>query len=337
MQLMKVCVEKNEPILISGMPGVGKTSLGYKVGKVLGRDVIVSHPVIEDPTNYKGMPWVVTINGEVQAKWIPFGDLVQLINAKNNVIWLIDDIGQAPLSVQAALMQLVHRDSRAINGNKISDSVSIIACTNRRKDKAGVTGFIEPLKSRFLTMVELEPDVKDWQEWALTDGNIDLSVVSYLRYRPELFCKPDENNDLRAWPSPRTWEHASRLISQRLPRRILTECLNGTIGEAAAVDFAKYLRVWDELPDIDEIIASPKTTALPTTSMSKYACVGALVGAMDKKNASPILEYIDRLDPEFGTLFAVFLKTRAPQLMETKAYIDWTCKHQKEWGLGDSN
>ena len=67
----------------------------------------------------------------------------------------LDDLGQAPMSVQAAAMQLIL--ARRINGFKISDKVIFMAATNRREDKAGVTGILEPVKSRFAWIVELVP------------------------------------------------------------------------------------------------------------------------------------------------------------------------------------
>ncbi len=65
----------------------------------------------------------------------------------------IDDLGQATPAVQAAAMQLIL--ARTLNGHRVSDHVVFIAATNRRTDRAGVSGILEPVKSRFATLVEL--------------------------------------------------------------------------------------------------------------------------------------------------------------------------------------
>ena len=39
-----------------------------------------------------------------------------------------------------------------------SDQVTFIACTNRKTDMAGVTGILEPVKSRFISISELTRD-----------------------------------------------------------------------------------------------------------------------------------------------------------------------------------
>src|SRR5687768_14063984 len=119
-QAIKASILNNDPLLIQGLPGVGKTAIVAEVTEELGWDLIVSHPSVSDPTDFKGFPWLHQEGKVTVADWVPFGDLRQLIEAKRPTVWLIDDLGQAPPAVQAALMQLVHRDSRSLNGQKLS-------------------------------------------------------------------------------------------------------------------------------------------------------------------------------------------------------------------------
>ena len=91
------------------------------------------------------MPFVT----DGQAEFLPFGDLRALIQADKDTVFFLDDLGQAPPTVQAAAMQLIL--ARRINGHHVSDSVTFIAATNRKQDKAGVSGILEPVKSRFAT------------------------------------------------------------------------------------------------------------------------------------------------------------------------------------------
>lgn len=54
----------------------------------------------------------------------------------------------------------------------------------------------------------------------------------------------------RAFPCPRTWEFASNIVKNRNGLDPLAEraLLWGTVGKAAAVEFAVFLKVWRELP-----------------------------------------------------------------------------------------
>jgi hypothetical protein len=83
-----------------------------------------------------------------RATFLAIGDLARLAELEGRPgIWLIDDLGQALPATQAAVMQLVHRDS-----------VTVIACTNRAQDRAGVGTFLAPLVSRFTTVLTIEPE-----------------------------------------------------------------------------------------------------------------------------------------------------------------------------------
>jgi hypothetical protein len=54
-----------------------------------------------------------------------------------------------------------------------------------REDRAGVSGILEPVKSRFTTIIEMEPDVDDWTNWA-TSNNIRPEIIAFIRIRRKL-------------------------------------------------------------------------------------------------------------------------------------------------------
>ena len=113
-QLKKVLLTtcKNRlPVLIKGAPGVGKSDIVNQVSDELEMDLVLMHPVVSDPCDFKGQPWVV--NGE--ATFLPYGDLKMLVNATRPTIAFLDDLGQAPAVVQAAAMQLIL--ARQVNGH----------------------------------------------------------------------------------------------------------------------------------------------------------------------------------------------------------------------------
>src|SRR5258708_6713932 len=86
------------PVLITGAPGIGKTDCEAQACADANADNIIMHPVVKDPTDFKGMPWV-TDGG---AAFIPFSDLQRLINAPKLTACFLDDLGQATPAVQAA-------------------------------------------------------------------------------------------------------------------------------------------------------------------------------------------------------------------------------------------
>ena len=72
-------IDARIPVLLTGAPGVGKSSIVEQAAKAAGYDVILSHPVVADPTDAKGLPWPGK-DGE-SATFLPFGDLARAIKA----------------------------------------------------------------------------------------------------------------------------------------------------------------------------------------------------------------------------------------------------------------
>ena len=190
------------PIKVAGPPGCGKSEIITQVAADIGADLLISHPCTEDPTDSKGFPWIE--NGK--ADFVPFGTLRRAMEAKKPTIWLLEDFGQAPASVQAPYMQLLL--ARRINGHVLSDHVYMIAATNRQQDRAGVNRIITPLLNRFLHL-EIEVSADDWQNWAL-DHAIAPDVRSFIRFRPGLLLQFDPTSGAEAFPTPRTWAMVSR-------------------------------------------------------------------------------------------------------------------------------
>lgn len=280
------------PALIKGAPGVGKTDIITQVAAELKQELILSHPVVSDPTDYKGLPGIV----DGMAEFLPYGDLRRLIEAKRPTIFFLDDLGQAPACVQAAAMQLIL--ARRVNGHRVSNHITFVAATNRREDKAGVTGILEPVKSRFATILELQPSVEDWVEWAI-NNDIPSVLIGWIYFQPDMLMAHKPTADIVNGPCPRTIANAGKLINIGLTD---IETLSGAIGEGAATQLVAFMKIHDQLPSLSDIEKEPETTPIPTEPSARYAVVGALVSHCSPKNALPIMTYGSRLPEEFAVL-----------------------------------
>lgn len=305
------------PVLISGAPGVGKSDVVDQAARSAGADVILSHPAVSDPTDAKGLPWVV--NGA--ATFLPFGELHRAINATQKTVWFLDDLGQATPAVQASFMQLLL--ARRVNGHAISDHVTFVAATNRRIDRAGVSGILEPVKSRFVSIVELAPDVDSWCAWAL-DHDVPAELLAFIRFKPDLLCAFTASNDLTNSPVPRTWAHAAKILKMQLPSAIQHKALAGAIGDGAATELLAFLRLYAQLPSIDQILLTPTTAPIPTSPASLYAVASALAYRANKNNFDRIAQYATRLMDGHGEFAALCIRDcvrRQPDVTQTTAYV----------------
>jgi MoxR-like ATPase len=315
-------IKDRAPVLVTGAPGIGKTDLNVQATAIAGADLIVSHPAVEDPTDVKGLPWVV----DGAARFLPLGQVARVLNATRPTVWFLDDLGQATPAMQAAYMQWLL--ARECNGHRLPDHVTILAATNRRTDKAGVSGVLEPVKSRFVSIVELQPDLNAWCTWALAHG-IPAEVIAFLRFKPDLLSAFVPTADLTNSPSPRTWAHVGRLLRMSLTPDVLHAVLAGAIGAATATELIAFLRLYATLPSVDAILTNPAAGVIPSAPNTLYALCGALAYRATPANFDRVRQYAERLlaerRGEFATLLVRDAITRHPELTQTQAYIRLQC------------
>jgi len=303
--------------LITGAPGIGKSDLIGQACTTAGADLILSHPVVSDPTDAKGLPWVV----DGQASFLPFGDLRRAMSADRLTVWFLDDLGQATPATQSAYMQLLL--AREVNGHRISDHVVFAGATNRRTDRANVSGVLEPVKSRFTTIIELTPDLDGWCDWAL-GHDVPAELIAFLRFTPDLLCKFVPSNDLTNSPVPRTWANAAAILKMGLPSNILHVALAGAVGEGAATQLLAFLRLYAQLPNIDAILLSPSTAPIPDAPSALYAVTAALAHRATAGNFDRVAQYAQRLMTGHGEFAALLVRDavkRKPELANTTAYV----------------
>jgi len=318
--LLRRTIPAGLPILIKGAPGIGKSDIVAQAAGRVGADLVVSHPVVSDPTDYKGLPAIV--GG--QAEFLPFGGLRALMGACVPTVAFLDDLGQAPAVVQAAAMQLIL--GRRINGHAISSMVTFVAATNRREDRAGVTGILEPVKSRFATIVELNVDVDAWCQWA-AENDVPVEVIAFIRFRPELLMDTSRpTNDIVNRPSPRTVTYAGKLFSLGLED---PESFGGACGEGWAAEFLGFVRMWRQLPSIDGILVNPGSAEVPSDPAALFAVSTALAERACAKSGSRIMQYLARLPEEFAVLCIRDAIRRDPGFARCKRFISWAAENSE--------
>ena len=286
-------IRSQRRVLIKGRPGIGKSDLVAQACTALGADMVLMHPAISDPTDYKGMP---ALNGDGTAHFVPFGELVRLCRATKPTVAFLDDIGQASPAVQAALMQLVL--ARAVNGTKLSPEVVFVGATNETGQMSGVSGMIEPLKSRWDTIVELEVSTEDWSDWANGAG-MPTELVAFIRSFPQALSEFKPTKEIRNSPSPRGWASVGGWMNDGVKE---LELWAGAVGEGRAAEFYAWLDLYASLPSLDSIIADPVNAIVPDKPSALYAVATGLGRKANVSNLDRVMRYLGRMPKEFEIL-----------------------------------
>jgi len=323
-QILMAFISNQFPLLITGAPGVGKSDIVAQAATRAKAHLLISHPVVSDPTDYKGMPFVSTVG---EADFLPFGDLKALIRATEPTIFFLDDLGQAPPAVQAAAMQLLL--ARQINGKKIADCVTFVAATNRREDKAGVTAILEPVKSRFVTIVELVPNVDDWITWAYKN-KMPEPIIGFVRFKSNILTEFKPTAEMKNTPCPRTIANAGKIIGiPGMDFHVRMECLAGAAGEGFATEYSAFAKSREKMPDPDKVIAEPDTAPVDFEASTMHALCTALAYRATKKTIGNIIQYADRIPVEYGVLTVRDSIRKDDKLASCTEFVKWAVKHQK--------
>jgi hypothetical protein len=348
-------VEDNAPALLVGPPGVAKTSMVLQVQTILQCDIIVTHPVVLNPTDVKGLgfaDWEREI-----AKFLPFGDLLRAKKATRKTIWFIDDLGQAPAAVQAAFMQLIL--ARRIGEHEISEHVTFVCATNRRQDRAGVKEFLNPLKSRMVTIIQVVPTVEDWCAWAYENA-MPPALIALIRSQGiGMLIDENPSPEIENSRNPRSWENAGRVLRnngyvKRIPegttydrweenpedptkkmkvsvdarRHVLHANLQGAVGVRGAAELLNFFDFSSKLPDPQTALAAAKTYPLPVEGDPGMLLVFAIGMAqvVTESTLGLFLTLAERIASEAnrGEVAGLMLKDAfaiRPKLRESSEYV----------------
>jgi hypothetical protein len=110
-------------------------------------------------------------------------------------------------------------------------------------------------------------------------------VAGFLTVRPELtLAVPDDLAAAgRAWPSPRTWDMAARLLAAAeatpLTDGVVAALVRGCVGPGPATELLTWL-IEADLPDPEAALADPDGFVLPARGDRAYAALSSVAAAV---------------------------------------------------------
>ena len=303
-----------------GPPGIGKTTANKQLAATWGvefRALVTNHLMLEHLT---GIP---INNGDKMVFSRP--DNIPDIGKG---ILLLDEMSDGMQSIQKMLYSLILEGFS--NGHKLGAGWRISAAGNRPGDGSGSSMLPSALITRMVHLgvccdvpdftrvlpESAEMDSVAWISWALSE-NIDPHIIAFIK------SYPDKLYHYQA--IPRTFEMLSKILSvYNQPDSILSAIINGCIGPEVGHDFYAFFRLSKVLPDIDQIIADPLNSIIPTETGIIYALSTALIYKSDRSNFNNILQYAARLTEKEIEIFLVqSIINKDNTLASLPAYIAW--------------
>lgn len=279
--------------MIHGKPGVGKTQVVQQLADEIGALLFDLRLTTIEPQDLRGLPYY---DHEAQRTvWYRPEDLPD-DEARPSVLFL-DELTAASPYLQPTVYGLLQE--RRVGRHLLPDNVMIIAAGNSVDDGAVAYEMGTALSDRLIHL-HMRADAADWLEKYAAPKGLSPAVMAFLRARPDLLDTTDES--LRRGDqitcTPRSWERVSTIMTQITDRRARNAMIAGTVGEAAAAEFAV---VADEIAasvHIDELLAAEgdaRAELYPGTLHGLNAVVFGLVGAANDKTIGAAIECMEQI------------------------------------------
>jgi len=290
-QALQIAVLTRTPVLIWGPPGVGKTETVKALisAMKLHSEIVIAS--IREPSDFGGLPYL-----EIDGVKLAPPDWAKRLAAVGDGVLVFDEINSCSPATMQALLRVVLE--RVVGDCKLPPDLAVIAMANPPERSSGKWDLTPELANRFLHL-QFHLDAQAWAEgmiagwpapkinqlpvnWERSTPQSRSLVAAFIHHRPGLLLQQptDESAAGRAWPSPRSWEMAARLIAACIAGgvngEVRTELLSGSVGEAAALEYFAWVEEQD-LPDPLKLLEDPDSERLPERGDRLFAALGAVV------------------------------------------------------------
>lgn len=328
--------------LLVGPPGCAKTARIAAAAAANNRELVVMRASLSERVDFGGALVPDMAAGVTRA--LPLDVLHKLQTTTEPTLLFLDDLGQAPIDVQAALMRL-------FDDGALSDQVLIWGATNRPGDVAGVTRLCEPLRSRFHVAYSIPTpghdekadgpvvlgtwadEVAGWVDWAMDNGAAP-EIIAWHRStsgRTLYAWQPVADPAVRM-PDFRSWETVIRLWNSGLQS---LSPISAAIGKPAAAEFLAFARLANKLPTPDQVWLDPAGAPVPDDSSALYLVASMLAAAVQPEHAAAVVTYLARMPRVYGALLArdAYRKLGA-KLSGSKEWVKWFTENQEIFAVG---
>lgn len=265
--------------MLHGRPGVGKTELIQTLADRIGAELFDLRLTTIEPQDLRGLPYFD--HETARTIWYRPEDLPD--TEGRPAILFLDELTAAAPALQPTVYGLLQE--RRVGRHRLPDSVMVVAAGNMIEDGAIAYEMGTALSDRLVHMI-VQASAEDWLRNYAVPAGIHPSVAAFIRTRPDLLETTEDS--LRRGHAiactPRSWTRVSRImeaIPDRARRQVMVA---GTVGEAAAAEFALLADDIAATVRIDEMLETPRAERAelyPDTLHGLTALIYGLVGRVD--------------------------------------------------------
>jgi len=326
-------------VMLWGAPGVGKSQGVREIAKDIetatGKKVHVTDVrlLLFNPVDLRGIP--TASEDRTSAVWLR-PEIFKMDESEDVInILFLDEISAAPPSVQAAAYQITL--DRVIGEHRLPENCIVIAAGNRLTDRSVAYKMPKALANR-LCHIEIRSDPESWRRWAISNG-IHSIVTGFIDYNPTSLCCTEGNDGNNAFPTPRSWEMVSNILTHISDDiNEVFPLISGCIGSTTAYSFKAWAEIFAKTPNVKDIFEG-KPVKCPARPEIMFALISNMVlyataHPVQKNLDNSIAFAEEHLTREFRSkLFGDYLKsgTLVPLLKKNYTFDDWMVRNRLEW------
>ena len=301
MEALGLAVAAGVPVLLWGAPGTGKTSAIRAMADLMGWPCETVIAAIREPSDFAGLPIVSPPSAPGMSPEVHMAPprWAQRLAVSGRGLLFLDEISTAPPAVQAALLRVVLE--RVVGDLPLPDGVVVVAAANPPEQAADGWDLSAPLANRFchldwtvepavfaqgLTAGFSAPVVPALPDgWEAGIAHTRALIAAFITVRPGLACElpGDAAGAGRGWPSPRTWDMASRLWAAAMAAEASTDAetalITGSVGEGPGIELLMWHLKMD-LPDPEDVLADPDGFVVPDRGDRTHAVLASVAAAV---------------------------------------------------------
>lgn len=286
---------------LTGQPGVGKTE-SIKAWAATLKAVDIRPDLAEPGDEDKPVQFInlslttkesVDVSGLMEIRdgvtkwsppeWIPRGNTPAVV--------FMDEFCQAEIPTMLGFQKLIDRQ---LDGCDVSQRALFIIAGNRPEDNAGVNDIPSHLRNRFCWFTA-DCDVAAWRAWAEENGVLQV-VIDFIAYRPEMLNRFDAKSKENSYATPRSVTRFSSVAKLAKPEQWM--CLAaGICGITWAAEFMQFVKLYNTIPCVDEVLDNAGTFKLPTEFGILNALTSAIIRAAkaDRSRSGAVIQVVERI------------------------------------------
>lgn len=258
------------------------------------------------------------------------------LNDYDEAYLFMDEYGQGEPDVKKLTAELLL--GAQIGPWKLDKSkVFRIAASNRASDRSGVTKSMDHIINRRIEL-HIKPDWLSFDQWAMK-GGVSPFFRLYAEKHIEVVFSGTMPKDQGPFCTPRSLVKFSRVmdafsdenghypVGNEEEMAFLSEVGEGTVGAPAARSIMAFIKVQTETPAFELIVKDPAGCWLPERADAKMLTAYSCAHRVDVSNVAPVIQFMQRLSPDYATTFAKSAAKRDHRLMKSKEFLGWVSKN----------